>query len=360
MSRDRRRPDPGDLTPREAADRYLRRRKPDSTEKSIEGWRGRLKLFVEWCDSVGIERVGELRGYDLDEYYELRSAEIAPATLEGEMWTLKMFCGFLEDLGAVEDLKDKVRIPNLDPEDRSNDTKLHTAAASVLLDYYRNTPEVRASRAHVYLELAWLTGARQGGLRALDLRDVNLGDDPYVYFRHRPDTGTPLKNKLRGERPVALPESIATIFGTYIRENRYDSHDDYGRQPFLASAVGRPTENTLRNWSYRATLPCLHTACPHGKEREGCEWTQYNHASKCPSSRSPHQIRTGAITWLLNQGWPPEDVAERVNASVKTIEEHYDKADPDERRRRLRKRMEKRRRSLVEDLSIDGNDNRSE
>jgi len=55
---------------------------------------------------------------------------------------------------------------------------------------------------------------------------------------------------------------------------------------------------------------------------------------------------------MLNRGWPPEDVAERVNASVKTIENHYDKADLDERRRRLRDRMEQRRRPLLDELEL--------
>jgi len=353
----RRRPEAGDLRPGEAVERYLRRRRSDSTESSVHGWSYRLKLFVEWCDSVGIERVGDLRGYDLDEYYELRSAEIEPVTLEGEMWTLKMFCEFLEDIEAVDDgLADRVRIPDLDPDDRSSDTMLDADEAQALLEHYRQSEREYGTRQHAYLELAWFTGARQGGLRALDIRDVELGENPYVMFRHRPDTGTPLKNKLRGERPVALSDEIADVVRTYSSEHRYDVHDDHGRQPLIASANGRPTSNTVRIWSYLATLPCTYGLCPHGKTIEDCEWTARAHASKCPSSRSPHQIRTGTITWLLNRGWPPQDVAERVNASVKTIEDHYDKATPEERRERLRERMEDRRRSLIDQLEFENDD----
>jgi len=339
------------MRPRDAARRYLRRRKPDSTEKTIEGWRYRLKLFVEWCESVGIGRVGDLRGYDMDEYFELRSAEIAPATLEGEMSTLAMYCEFLEDIEAVDDgLADTVRIPNLDAEERSSDTKLATDDALTLLEYYRTDDTAYSTRQHVLLELLWLTGARQGGLRALDLRDTHLGENPYVEFRHRPNTGTPLKNKRRGERPVAISRRVANIVQNYIEKHRYDIRDDHGRQPLLASARGRPTSNTVRVWTYVATLPCSYGVCPHGKEIEKCDWPNYTHASKCPSTRSPHQIRTGAITYMLNQGWPPEDVAERVNASVKTIENHYDVADLDELRRRKHDRMERRRRDIVNQL----------
>ena len=351
MTGSRRRTDPSDLRPRDAARRYLRRRKPDSTEKTIEGWHYRLKLFVEWCESVGIERVGDLRGYDMDEYFELRSAEVAPTTLEGEMSTLKMFMGFLEDIGGVDDgVAETVRIPNLDPEERSSDTKLATDDALALLKYYRQDEVKYGTRAHALLELLWLTGARQGGLRALDLRDTHLIENPYVEFRHRPNTGTPLKNKRRGERPVALTPRVAEILQKYIEKYRYEVRDEHGRQPLLASARGRPQPNTIRVWTYLATIPCIYGPCPHGKEIEKCDWTNYTHASKCPSSRSPHQIRTGAITYMLNQGWPPEDVAERVNASVKTIENHYDVADLDELRRRKHDRMERRRRDIVSNL----------
>lgn len=45
-----------------------------------------------------------------------------------------------------------------------------------------------------------------------------------------------------------------------------------------------------------------------------------------------------------------------MNASVKTIENHYDKADLDERRR-LRERMEERRRPLLDQLSLDDDSN---
>lgn len=350
---ERRREQPEDWSVREAVRRYLRRREPDSTQKSIGAWEYRLKLFVEWTESVGIETVGQLQPYDVDEYYELRASEVAPATLEGQMWTLSEFAEFLEDLGAVGDgLSNAVQIPDLDPEDRVDDTKLATDDAISQLQFYRRHEDRFGTRAHVLLELAWFTGARQGGLRALDVRDVELDDDPYVEFRHRPGE-TPLKNKMDGYRPVALREETADAIRTYLSEHRHDVSDEHGRQPLLASANGRPTSNTLRVWMYLATQPCLRAPCPHGEERQACQYTQYNHASKCPSSRSPHQVRTGAITWMLNRGWPPEDVAERVNASPKTIKRHYDHADPEERRRRLRERMEKRRRPLLEELDLD-------
>ena len=340
MSRDRSR-NPGDLAPREAVTRYLRRRRSDSTDASVKSWKYRLKLFVEWCEGIGIESVGDLRGYDLDEYYELRSGAVAPATLEGEMWTLQTFTEYLEQIGAVDDLSDSVRVPNLDPSDRANSESLSTEPALALLDYYRGSDVHRATRQHTFLELAWHTGARQGGLRALDVHDV-YPDEGYVEFHHRPETGTPLKNKRHGERAVAVPDEVATVLREFLGK-RYDVRDDYDRQPYLASRYGRPTENTVRTWSYVATLPCLHSDCPHGKQRTSCDYTEIKHASKCPSSRSPHRIRTGAVTWMLNAGIPPEVVAQRVNASVQTIRDHYDWATESQRWSRYHDQMNSRR-----------------
>ena len=76
--RSRQRRDPSKLKLFEAVDRYLRRRAPDATEKSLYGWRYRLKRFVEWAEGVGISNVGELQAYDIDEYFEKRARDVGP------------------------------------------------------------------------------------------------------------------------------------------------------------------------------------------------------------------------------------------------------------------------------------------
>jgi len=338
--------EPGKLPPREAVERYLQRRRADATEATISSWRYRLKLWVEWCEGRNIDHVEDLRRLDFDEYHAARSgADVEPSTLEGEMWTLKKLIEYLEQLGAVETgLSEAVRIPNVSDDDLSNDARLEAGAAIPLLHHYREDPAWRGKRNHVFLELAWNIGARIGGIVALDLRDVDL-DERYVEFHHRPETGTPLKNKLDGERPVAIQQEVADVLRRYIDHHRHDVHDDHGREPLLPSQVGRPDPNTIRVWSYQATQPCVWRDCPHGKERESCEWTKYAHASKCPSSRSPHKIRTGSISWQLDQGVPPQVVAERVNASLDVIERHYDKTEAIER-------MERRRRQHIENLDL--------
>jgi len=51
--------------------------------------------------------------------------------------------------------------------------------------------------------VVWKTGMRMSGLRSLDLGGFDEGQ-PALELRHRPDTGTPLKNKEKGERDVLI------------------------------------------------------------------------------------------------------------------------------------------------------------
>jgi hypothetical protein len=96
---------------------------------------------------------------------------------------------------------------------------------------------------------------------------------------------------------------------------------------------------------YLATTPCRHSPCPHDQDPDTCDYLSYTTASGCPSSRAPHHIRTGSITWQRSRGIPLEVVADRVNASPQTIEQYYDKEDP-------RRELEERRRDHIDRLSL--------
>jgi len=336
---------PRSLTAREAMDRWLNQQKTSKSEETLETYFYRLKLFVEWCEGKGIATVSELSGWDFDTYENDRLAEdIAGTSLQNEMKTIRNWIEYLERIEAVDEgLSEKVHVPDVPDSEQSDETKLHPNDARPLLDYYRETPPLYGTVRHAWLELAWHTGARMGGTRALDVRDYD-SENRRVEFHHRPETDTPLKNKLDGERPVGFPRSVADVIDHYLQHHRHDLHDDHGRQPLFTTSQGRPATNTIRDWSYRVTFPCVHNACPHGYEPDDCDFKDPHQASKCPSSRSPHQVRTGSIIWQRDLGFPPEVVAERVNASIETIEQYYDHATAleklEERRRPYIERME--------------------
>lgn len=336
---------PGKLTPREAVSRYLDNRRPELTKESYSTYYYRLKLFVDWCEAQGINEVGDLDGWILDEYRAKRaSKDLSSNTIHNEMETLGQFADYLDRIGAVEgNLADTVDVPDVPSDERSRDKMLKPEDAERLLTGYRESDEY-GSKFHTLVELAWHTGARLGAIRGLDLRDLDLDED-YVRFAHRPETETPLKKKRKGERMVSLLPEVSDVVRRYLRD-RPQTNDEHGRQPLFVTTQGRrPSENAIRSWMYQATFPCRVWDCPHGKNPKTCEYRTYTSASKCPSSRSPHHVRTGSITWHRDRGIPPEVTANRVNAAVETIEEYYDKANQ-------REAMENRRRPHIEKLGI--------
>lgn len=313
-------------------------RRPDSSERSLETYHYELKQFVQWCEEQQIETVSDLNGWLLDQFETSRRGDdIAPTTLLGNMKTLRQFLKYLASIDAVDpDLPEKVNVPNVSASEQINDEMLEPERGLDIIRYFRNSEDDYGSRLHAFFELVWYTGARMGGIRALDLQDW-YPDEGYIEFRHRPDTGTPLKNKKDGERPVSLPSETVDVVETYLDSwNWWDVHDDAGRRPLLTTRQGRPSTSSIRAWSYKVTLPCTIGVCPHDRDPEICSWTVPRAASKCPSSRSPHPIRSGSITWQLNCGLPPEVVSARVNADPTIIKKHYDQATALERMRRRR------------------------
>ena len=339
-----------DLSPREAFERWLNKLRVDKTEATVSAYHYRLKHFIEFCEDEGIVSIGELTGWDIESFETRRREQgLEAITLNNEMGTLQNFleyCARIEVVG--ETLPAKVDPPTVPAASQVDETRLSPGRARALLDHYEAHPEDRASRAHALLALAWYTGARLGALRALDVSDFHA-DEQCVEFIHRPDKDTPLKNGIDGERVVGLPKSVCDVVEEYIRHNRVDKYDEFGRRPLLVSQMGgRPSKNGVRAWMYLATVPCLHTDCPHGKDPGTCDFLEYSTASQCPSSRSPHQVRTGSVTWQLNRGIPPERVSERVNTSIEVLLRHYDQPSKMEE-------MRERRREFIDRLEFTDN-----
>lgn len=333
-----------DLSPREAFERWLGRLRASKADSTVTSYHYQLKLFIEWCEDEGVESINELTGWDIESFETNRRNEgVELLSLNKEFRTLKLFLEYCARIELVhEDLPEKVDPPDVPRDAHVDETRLEHGRARMLLDYYDE--QDYGSREHALLTLAWYVGARLGGLRGIDLEDYD-SDDAYLQFIHRPRKDTPLKNGTDGERAVGLPRHVCDILDVYIGENREDNHDDHGRRPLFTTSVGRMSQNYVRARMYLATEPCLHMDCPHGNERETCEYVDYSHASKCPSSRSPHQVRTGSITWQLNRGVPIEVVAERVNTSVRVLKRHYDQPTK-------REELEERRREHVDKLDF--------
>ncbi|WP_255149771.1 tyrosine-type recombinase/integrase [Halorarius halobius] len=319
------------------------------TDETVRDYKSNISRFLLWCANEQVEEVGELTPWDIELFRQdrqndtVRSGEkIAPSTLRGSMMTLKQFVDYLVRIGGVDDEVGEAAaeaVPTLSKEDATSDDMLNAEDALALLDYYRNSARDRATDRHVVLEILWHTGCRRGGIRALDLEDYHP-EERTLTFVNRPESGTRLKRGDDGERTVLLSPTVCEVIDEYIARERYQKRDEYGREPLLSFRQDRPSVATIQSKSYLATQPCVYRECPHGERPRECLFRERTHSSKCPSSRSPHAVRTGSITWHRDRGVPIEETATRVNATADTIEKYYDKADADQELERRRQYTE--------------------
>jgi site-specific recombinase XerD len=313
------------LSPDRGVDLYLTDREAELAEGTLKSYRYKLEQFVSWCRSENIGNLNELAGRDLLEFKQARSKDLNSVSLKGQLDTLRSFLRFCESIDAVEpDLHNKVLSPTLSQGDRERDILVESEQAQEVLQYLARFSY--ASSHHVLLTLLWRCGARTGTVRSFDLDDYDR-DAARICAKHRDQT--PLKNQERGERLIALSSDTCEVLNDYIDYNRIDLVDDQGREPLLTTKHGRVSKSTIRETCYRWSHPCRYNGgdCPHGNNVDSCDAiTGPGKApSTCPSSRSPHAWRRGAITHHLTQDVPVDVVSDRMNVSRDVLEAHYDR-----------------------------------
>lgn len=331
------------IDPETALELYLADKQNDLAEASLEAHRYRLQHVVRWCDEKDIENLNTLTGRQLHEYrlWRRNEGDLGKVTEKTQMDTVRVFIRWLESIDGVEqDLSEKVLSPSITPTENSREVMLDTDRANEVLTQLEKFEY--ATVQHVGIAIMWHTMMRVGGAHALDVGDYDP-DEQFLEVHHRPETGTPIKNKGDGERLVAISESLCDLLDDWLDSQRPDVTDDYGRRPLLASRQGRTQKSTLRSYVYRWTRPCaLGNECPHDRDPDQCEAMEHKCASKCPSSVSPHAIRRGSITHSLNSNMPDKVVSDRANVTQRVIEQHYDQ-------RTEREKMEQRR-DYLDDL----------
>jgi len=338
------------IPPAEAVELYLDARRDDAAEWTVTSHQARLRPFVEWCQLEDIDNMNEIDGRNLyqyrvwrrdGEYSESKVEKLAPATLKSSLTTLRAFLRFAADIEAVPtDLFEKVPIPGLSDGDEVSDSTVVPERIPPILDYLHRYEY--AGRDHVMVLLMWHTGARIGGLQSLDLQDCDLdGSQPGVEYVHRPGQDTPLKNDSDSERFNRISNEVAQVLQDYIDGPRDDVTDEFGRDPLVTTTHGRPSKTTIRDAVYRWTRPCeIGRECPHDRDIETCEAATHDGASKCPSSRSPHDLRKARVTKFRNDGVPRAIVSDRLDSSEQVLDRHYDRASK-------RKRAERRWREIT-------------
>ncbi|QSG11384.1 XerD/XerC family integrase [Halapricum desulfuricans] len=325
--------------PHDAKQRYLKKKRSHVSDKTIYNYDTALKRFLEFLTERGIT---DMRNVDSDEIVRFESwrlDSVKPITARNDMRTIKNFIEFCETIQASPvGLHELVTPTKVSEDDEISDdilTKQEAAAVLPHLGTYNY-----ASPQHITVLILWKTGMRLSGLRTLDVGDFD-NTRPALEIRHRPDTSTPLKRKHKSERDVLLTDDTATIIEDYLTDQRPDVTDDHGRDPLLASTHGRISRTGIQKHVYTATRPCTYNGgtCPFEKDPETCEAMQYDRASKCPGSVSPHALRRGYVTAARNAGQPKDVTGERVNMSGPILEKHYDKGTYDEKAERRREHI---------------------
>lgn len=317
------------IDPHTVLDLYLAERETDLAERTRRSQRYVLERFIEWCVNNDVAAVAELDGRDLHDFRKERRQEVNGNTLRSQLGVLRQYIRFAESVEAATiGLAERIVMPQV--ETHARDTRLETDMADVVLEHLRKFQY--ASRDHTLIRLLWVTAIRVGTARSFDVNDFDR-DEQTLAVRHRPEMGTSLKNGRQGERLLALDDRTAETLGDYIDNTRVQVTDEHGRDPLLTTRHGRAGISTLRRAVYRWTRPCQRgDACPHDRNPDHCDAKQIvSLASQCPSTTSPHDVRRGAISYLLTKEIPVRAISDRANVSKDVLDKHYDVRSESER-----------------------------
>ena len=314
------------ISPDEAISLYLGDRESELAQNTIKAYSYKLGKFSDWCEQEDIQNLNVLSGRTLLRFKQSRQEDLNSVSLKSQMDTLRAFIRWCESIDAVkQDLHNQILSPSPSQSERQRDELVEPETASEILAYLSRFEY--GSLHHAILSVLWKCGVRTGTLRAFDLSDYDR-ENQRLRAIHRPPE-TPLKNKDRGERLIAINDDLSQVLNDYVEHSRPDITDSDGRKPLFATKFGRISRNAIRETCYRWSHPCRINGgeCPHGKEMESCQALGGNgHSpSVCPSSRSPHTWRRGAITHHLTQDVPVEVVSDRMNVSPDVLEQHYDR-----------------------------------
>lgn len=312
-----------ELKPETALQLYLDDKGKTAADSTIQSHSDRLSHFVEWFNAeTDYSHLHELDGMDLRLWRVWRFDDAhADMYIKAVQDSVRVFLRFCRDVEAVDaQLPEKVKSPE---GGQRRTAEIEADRAQNILEYldrYRY-----ASVQHALFHTLWYGLLRVGGARAISLGDISWENDR-VEICHRPEEGTTLKNAYDSEREIAIRPATREILKDYVEQNRNEVTDEHGRKPLFVApeGSGRPHQNTLRNYVYALTRPCLHTECPHDRDEDECDATRRkNWACRCPSSESSHAIRRGSISWHLREETGKSVVSDRADVEPDTLDAHY-------------------------------------
>ncbi|PSQ34625.1 hypothetical protein BRD08_09195 [Halobacteriales archaeon SW_10_66_29] len=250
-------------------------------------------------------------------------------------------------------------LPSVSRSEEIRDDPLETERGEQITRWL--AAEKPCSRDHVIWLLLFEYGLRVSAIRAIDLNDAVLSEPeefpgsefhPHIRLRDRPglggeyDAGLPLKNTnpeyadrlvpLYLRHAEAIREYIftGTPSGAESSRKEFDVTDSHDRVGLLTTEQSpRVPGRTIRERSHHLTCPttyreepCDCDGCEAYRAENGRDPYPSKRGAHCERTRSPHQVRHGSATKLLDQ-MGPERVARIVGTAPDTLREVYDRAD---------------------------------
>lgn len=330
------------ISPEEAKHRFINHTEGKYSVNTLREYGYSLDRFIEWCADHGIDNMNTVTSRTVSDFADERKKAVTVATLKTDLDRVRVFIRFCESIEGVADgVAEKILTPDLSEDEETRNARLKEGDAEVIMNYLNRFEY--ASLKHALMEVMWHTQLRRGAIRGLDVGDIEYEHgSPYLVVAHRPKTGTPLKNRYKGEREIAINSHVNDVLQDYIEYHRVKATDEHQREPLFTSSHGRIGKTAIQRICYGFTRPCIYIGeCPHDRDPESCEANSYNTASKCPSSRSPHAIRRGSIQKALNNGASKDNVSSRCNTSTTVLDKHYDTDKQAELRRRRSRDLDK-------------------
>lgn len=318
----------------ELFDRFLDRRKNRSPSTKAQ-YKRTIPIFVNFAETKGVTSPISIEVETVEAFVDkLQAKHDADATILTYTKNVRTWLKWISQRDLCEESVYKILDQNklgLSPKARDEALSVKRARA-ILVDLRKKR---RGSPQHTVIELLWNGGPRIGGAHSTDLRDFDP-ERSELKFRHRPQSGTRLKNGSErddtpgdGERNIALKEEVVEAIKLYVQRERPSVTDEYGRKPLFATKYGRASRSTIRRWVYEAT------SCRWGRpdsEIIKCDGSCDPDANICHYSYYPHAIRRGAIVNHLSNGLRPDRASERFDVSTEIIRKHYDPRTKHERK----------------------------
>jgi site-specific recombinase XerD len=323
------------LQPSKAKRLYEESRVDELASRTLDLQRRHISEFVEWCEEESMDNMNDISARTVHEFKLAIKGDIGQRTLSLRIGTVRTFLRFCEGIDAVKGgTAERIILPKR--TNNARDEMLDPDMAERILDYLRRFEY--GSRRHALITLLWQTGIRTGTVRTLDIQDFEQ-EERRLRIRHRPESGTPLKNSEAAERYLALREETVAVLADYVDVNRPEVQDDHGRDPLLATPYGRISRSTVKHTVYGVTRPCIYSdGCPHDRDPLECDAAKsVNKAHSCPTTLSAHSIRRGSITHHLREDVPEKVVSDRMNVSQDVLDDHYDRRTDEEKTEQRRK-----------------------